>query len=321
MRTSIIQTGAAALAVLLAARSAAAASSSLVTSVYSEVANGYARPGLPGGSFKREYYAIASGGYSPGRDKDRSIDGVRFPDLAGMVAQFLAGRNYYFAPDAKSADLLLVIRWGTTIPFRDGQYGNATLDLANSANTFRLADAAAARPEHRMTRDAGGIQSPEMTVRQASLEQLQGDLYTMLLFEGVRRDADAGNARLLGYLNEINYRDNISREAGAGLFFDELISDIETPRYYVIVAAYDFRAATQRQQNKLLWVTRVSIQAQGNRFNERLRDMLANASRYFGQDSGRLVRQYQQGSVRFGELKFLEFEPKPTPPDTPAQGH
>ncbi len=318
MKTSIIQTGAVALAGLLAALSAAASSSSLVTAVYSEVAGGYARPQLPDGSFKREYYAIANGGYSPGRDKDRSIDGVRFPDLAGMVAQVLARRNYYFAPDAKSADLLLVIQWGTTVPFRNAQYGNASIDVVDSANDFRLADAAARRPGDRITRDAGGIQTPEMTVRQAALEQLQGDLYTMLLFEGARRDADAGNAQLLGYLKEINYRDNISREAGAGLAFDDLMADIETPRYYVIIAAYDFRAAVQHQERKLRWVTRVSIQAQGNRFNERLRDMLANASRYFGQDSGHLIRQYQRGTTSFGDLQFRGYEPAAVPAPAPA---
>jgi len=318
MNTCILRASAAALGCLLAAQAAAAAGTALVTSVNSEVRNGYTRQQLPDGSFQREYYAIASGGYSPGRDKDRSIDGVRFPDLAGMVAQVLARRNYYFAPDAKSADLLLVIQWGTTIPFRSAQYANATLNVADAANAFRSADASA-RASVNPTRDRGGIQSPEMTVRQVTLEQMQQDLYTMLLFEGARRDADADNARLLGYLKEINYRDDLSRLAGAGVAFDDLMADIEAPRYYVIISAYDFRAATQRQQQKLWWVTRVSIQAQGNRFNERLKDMLASAGRYLGSDSGHLIRQYHQGEVSFGDLKFLGYQPTPAPAESPEQ--
>ena len=319
MKTSLLQMSAVALVCLVGTRPAAASSASLVTSVYSEVRNGYARQKLPDGSFKREYYAITNGVYSPGRDKDRSIDGVRFPDLAGMVAQVLARRNYYFAPDAKSADLLLVIHWGTTIPFRDAQYGNAAINLVDSANSFRLADTVAHTPNDRITRDRGGIQSPEMTVRQVALEQLQGDLYTMLMFEGARRDADTYNAQLLGYVKEINDRDNLSREAGAGLAYDDLVSDIEAPRYYVVIAAYDFRAATQLKEQKLLWVTRVSIQAQGNRFNERLKDMLASACRYLGQDSGHLIRQYHQGEVSFGDLKVLGYEPAPAPAEKPEE--
>ncbi len=320
MKTCFLRPGAIALGCLLAAQTAAASDAALVTSVYSEVRNGYTRQQLPDGSFKREYYAIANGLYSPGRDRDRSIDGVRFPDLAGMVAQVLARRNYYFAPNAKAADLLLVIQWGTTIPFRNAQYANATLNVTDAANTFRVADATARASVH-PTRDRGGIQSPEMTVRQVTLEQLQQDLYTMLLFEGARRDADADNARLLGYMKEINYRDDITRVGGAGMAFNDLMADIEVPRYYVIISAYDFRAATQRQEQRLLWVTRVSIQAQGNRFNERLKDMLASACRYLGEDSGHLVRQYHQGEVSFGDLKFIGYQPAPAPAESAEPKH
>ena len=307
---------------VLASTSAVASEASLVTAVYSEVANGYERPRLPDGSLKREYYAIARGGYAPGTVQDRSIEGVKFPAIAGMVAQFLAGRNYYFAPDSRSADLLLVISWGTTIPYRDAPYRDTMTGVLSSMNSFSAANAAyqtAVANSGGTSRDAAGIQIPSGAVRAAALDGLQGQLYTMQMFEGMRRSADEGNARLLGYIREINYRDNPSRLGGAGTSFDDLMSDIETARYYVVVAAYDFRAATRQKLQKLLWVTRVSIQAQGNRFNERLRDMLANAARYFGQDSGHLIRQYQQGSVSFGELKFLGYEPKVAPPAEPSQ--
>ena len=102
----------------------------------------------------------------------------------------------------------------------------------------------------------------------------------------------------------------MSRFAGAGTYFDDLISDIETDRYYVIITAYDFRAVTREKKQKVLWTTRVSIQAQGNQFNERLMAMLDNASRHFGQDSGKLIRQYQRvPRVDLKELKFLGLVP------------
>ena len=320
MKSCLIFLGAAVPGLLLSGLPVEASNDSLVTAVYSDVSNGYVRQNLPDGSFKREFYAIANGGYAPGEVRDASIDNVKFPTIAGMMAQFLARRNYYFAPDAKSADLLLIIRWGTTIPFSAGPHQNAQTGLLNAMNAFNSANAVAKAAE-----DAGrgmsieGIQSPEASVRDAARDTLEGQLYQMRMFDDMRRSADERNAQLLGYVREINGRiDNPSRFAGAGSYYDDLISDIEEARYYVIVAAYDFRAATQRQERKLLWVTRVSIQAQRNRFDQCLTEMLANASRYFGQGNGRLVRQYQEGSVNIGELKVLGVEPESPAPKKPA---
>lgn len=299
---------------------ASSSNDSLVTAVSSDVSNGYARQKLPDGSFKREYYAIATGDYAPGEVRDHSIDDVKFPTIAGLVAQFLARRNYYFAPEAKSADLLLIIRWGTTIPFSAGPYRNAQTGILNAMNAFNTTNAAAdAAAASGKGMSIEGIQSPEATVRDAARDALEGQLCQMRMFDDMRRSADERNAQLLGYVREINGRfDSPSRFAGAGSYYDDLISDIESARYYVIIAAYDFRAAARRQERKLLWVTRVSIQAQGNKFNESLQEMLANASRYFGQDSGHLIRRYQEGSVNIGELKVLGVEPDSPPPKEPA---
>jgi hypothetical protein len=301
---------------LLSGVPVAASNDSLVTAVYSEVSNGYVRQKVPDGSFKREYYAIANGGYAPGEVRDHSIDDVKFPTIAGLVAQFLARRNYYFAADAKSADLLLIIRWGTTIPFSAEPHRNAQTGILNAMNAFNASNAAAASGKGMSIE---GIQSSEATVRDAARDTLEGQLYQMRMFDDMRRSADERNAQLLGYVREINGRiDSPSRFAGAGSYYDDLISDIEGARYYVIVAAYDFRAATQKKERKLLWVTRVSIQAQGNKFNESLQEMLANASRCFGQDSGHLIRRYQEGSVNIGEMKVLGVEPDSPPPKEPA---
>jgi hypothetical protein len=130
------------------------------------------------------------------------------------------------------------------------------------------------------------------------------------MFERMRRSADEHNARLLGYVDEINYRDTPTRVAGAGTAYDDLIDDIENERYYVLIMAYDFRTAREKGERKLLWATRVSVQAQGNRFDENVQNMLTQASRYFGQNSDRLIRQYQdKGKVNLGELKVIGIVP------------
>lgn len=286
-------------------RAAVAAEDSLITSVYSNVSNGYARAKLPDGSFKRETYAISNGGYSPGLTHDESIDAVKFPTIAGVVAQHLARQNYFLAQDAKSADLLLVVSWGKTVPFDDGQNRNIQDQALAAMNLVR-----STTPQGDQRRSADGIQSPAQASNDAARSALEDSLFELQMFNSIRDQANEKNARLLGYTKDINSRNNASRFAGAGDYFNDLISDIETDRYYVIITAYDFRAATQEKKQKVLWTTRVSIQAQGNQFNERLMAMLANASQHFGQDSGQLIRQYQRAPrVDLKELKFLGLVP------------
>lgn len=283
---------------------ALASDDSVVTAVYSTVSNGYSRTKTPEG-FEREYYAISNGGYSPGIARDQSIDAVKFPTVAGIVARYLAKQNYFLAQDAKSAGLLLVISWGKTVPFEDGPYRNAQDQMLTTMSQVK-----ATTPSGVQARSADGIQSPAQAINDAARSALEGDLLQMQMFNSMRDRANEKNARLLGYMREINSRNNMSRFAGAGSSFDDLISDIESERYYVIISAYDFRTAAQEKKQKLLWSTRVSIQAQGNRFDEQLIAMMDNASRQFGKESGQLIRQYQRATrVDLGELKSLGYEP------------
>ena len=84
------------------------------------------------------------------------------------------------------------------------------------------------------------------------------------------------------------------------------MEDIESERYYVVVTAYDFQEALQHKNKKGLWRTVASIDARGNRFDERLLAMVERASRYFGRDSGRLIRQFEYTPhIDLGELKTL----------------
>jgi hypothetical protein len=281
---------------------ARAANDSIVTAVFSRVSNGYHRQKLPDGTFQREHYALMNGNYLPGASRDRSIDAVKFPQIAGLVAQFLALQNYHLAHDAKSAEILLEISWGTTVPFSDSVY-RASSDsffsaINNAAATNTAAQGAAGSVD--------GIQSAARSVADAAQSELAGQLYQMQMFEDMRRNANQENARRLGYVEEINNRDTPARFAGAGTAYHDLIADLESERYFLIISAYDFRAAKTDGKLKPLWVTRVSIQAQGNKFDQALAPMLARASRHFGQDSGRLLRQYQpEGRVTLGELKVV----------------
>jgi hypothetical protein len=284
---------------LLSANLAEAAKDSLVTAVFSSTSNGYTRKFREDGSPKPQYYALARGRYLPGISKDRTIDGIEFPKVAGTIAEFLGRQGYFLAENSKSAELLLLITWGTTVPFGDGTYRAGLDGLVSAVNNAQMAGAAAGGE-----RSPDGIQSPGAAVAGAAQSALESQLLQMQMFEEMRMQANLHNGRLLGYVEEINDRNNPSRFAGAGTAYDELIEDLESERYFVIVQAFDFRAA-QKGEVKPLWVTRMSVQRQGNKFDRDFAAMVSQASQFFGRESGRLIRRYREGTVTLGELRVV----------------
>lgn len=302
---------------LCATTAALASTDALVTSVFSSVSNGYQRTKLPDGTFKREYYAIANGKYLPGALDNESIDKVKFPTIAGAVAQQLAKQNYFLAQDAKSADILLLITWGTTIPFNDG-IGDIALDRAlNAMNGANAAARLQPTPGGQEETIANSSRVENGALREAAQGELEGQAIELQMFNSMRRKADERNARILGYVDEINRLDNASRFAGAGSSFNDLISDIEEERYFIVVSAYDFKTMVAKKERKLLWATRISIRAQGNKFDERMGAMLARASGHFGRNSKGLLREYQEGTVNIGEMKVVGVDSEASAPAKP----
>jgi hypothetical protein len=293
-----------------------ASKNAVVTAVYSSVSNGYERQKLPDGSFKREYYAIARGHYVPGRDKNPSIDGVPFPSIAGLVAQHLAEQNYYLAQDSKSADILLLITWGTTTPFDDighKRFENNFIDTLNGLELLEnntLLDKI--KPE-KLSLD--GTQSASDADKEAAKSRLEQQLVILQAANNDRFKASEKNAQILGYVTERNSFGSPARFSGAGSYYDDLTSDLEEERYYVVISAYDFHTAVHDGKRKLLWATRVSISARSNKFDEQLATMLAAAGRQFGKESHHLIRQYREGRIDLGELKFLGVVPDAAGPN------
>lgn len=306
MKSTPLMTGVIACGLLLGgSRTFASKNSVVTTAVYSSVSNGYERQKLPDGSFKREYYAIARGHYVPGRDKNASIDGVPFPSIAGLVAEHLAEQNYYLAQDSKSADILLLITWGTTLPFDD-------IAHTRSENNFidRLDDLKnLTRYVKPKALNLDGTQSAGDADVQAAEDSLEQQLIILQAANNDRFKASETNAKILGYVDEMNSFGSPARFSGAGSYYDDLTSDLEEERYYVVISAYDFHTAVHDGTRKLLWATRVSISARSNKFDEQLATMLAAAGRQFGKESHHLIRQYREGHIDLGELKFLGVVP------------
>ena len=107
-------------------------------------------------------------------------------------------------------------------------------------------------------------------------------------------------------MDDLADSNDIRRWAGGGDRYNDLVADVEETRYYIIISAYDFSELSERNHKKLLWQTRVSVRSPGNRFDDSYAAMLKGASKYFGQDSRRLVRgEEPKATAVLGELKFL----------------
>lgn len=223
--------------------------------VNARVFNGYTRTKLPDGTFKPEHYAFADGGRWDGSKVDKSIDALPFRQIAETIAMPLRAQNYLSATDPQQTDLFIMVFWGTTAGASEGEYNN-TAPLAFSSREPELLDSA-------------------LMLHRAENQ--------------VRDQNNATNARILGYTEA--YGRALELEELGHVTARDVIQELETNRYFVVLKAYDFRVAWKEKKRKLLWETRFSIIQRGNNFNEQLPAMAQSAARHFGQSTDGLIRQ------------------------------
>lgn len=262
-----------------------AAAETVATAVYARVGNGYRRAKAGDGSFKPEYYALSNGGRMAGTTTDITVDRVAYPEVAEIAMRLLAQQNYRYAQREDEADLLLVLQWGNTIGFDRINYAQS-VNQAASIHAEAMVNEAVPDPSRK--------------------ERLESALIKLMMENRARDRINAHNARVIGYFDDLNESNDIRRWAGGGDRYRELIGDVEESRYYVVISAFDFGEIQKRGKKKLLWQARVSVRTSGNAFDDSVAAMLKSASKYFGQDSGRLVRSEEtKGTVELGDLKFL----------------
>ena len=285
------------------------AADTVATSIYSRVGNGYKRQRLKDGSFKPEYYALANGGRIAGTTGDATVDRVTYPQVAEISMRLLAQQSYRYAQSKEEAKLLLVLQWGNTIAPNGtnysqdiGQAGRALEDLKmfmleNGLDRSLLESRSSGADP--MTQGDAGVGGALKSRFEMAMLQLMAD-------NQLRDRVNEHNARILGYMDDLADTNDIRRWAGGGDRYTDLIADVEESRYFIVISAYDFRELTEKNQKKLLWQTRVSVRSPGNRFDDSYVAMLKGASKYFGQDSGRLIKgEESKGTVELGDLKFL----------------
>ena len=288
----------AASAVLLAAPSSVRAADDIegITAVSSKVSDDYVRAKLPDGSFQPENYVFGEGGKWAGELSDLTVDKLHFMDVARVIAAPLAGQRYLPARDPAKTKLLIMVYWGTTaVP---GPASNST-----AVERFRVAQGALSNATRVHNRAIGSTGTNEQLSAMSAAT-------VMLNMENHLNDKiDFANALMLGYDSPGligTEKGNYVRGTAFGVDRNDLYSDIEENRYFVVLMAYDFQILWKEKKHKLLWETRFSISERRNAFDKALPVMAQYASRYFGQPSDGLLRaRVPEGRVDVGEVKSL----------------
>jgi hypothetical protein len=283
-----------------------------VTAVSSRVSKDYVRAKLPDGSFRPEFYSFGEGGIWGGEIKDTTIEKLGFKQVAGTIAQPLASQKYLPARDPNKTTLLIMVYWGTTaVP---GPTSDSTALEQFSAAEGNLEKYLKLPPSGASGSGvlSGGINK---AAANAAADQWSAAL-TLLNIENRQEDRISNaNAALLGYDAPGlvgTEKGTFVRGTAFGVDRDDLYAEIRENRYFVILMAYDFQQVWRQKKHILLWETRFSINERHNQFDKALPVMAEYASRYFGQDSGGLLRnRVPEGRVEIGEPKSLgEVPPK-----------
>jgi hypothetical protein len=280
-----------------------------LTTVSSTVHNGYQREKLPDGSFKPITYVFGEGECVPGSVADRSLDRVKFGPLARSLSAPLAKLGYQPARDSHKIDQLLAVSWGRTIGWDSSGYGDAYGTLNTTFDTMKSAfpDSLRMPPGN-----FGPGQSSPPTRGLGGTPGAANDMDNMMWRLSVQDDArnrtNLRNAQLLGYYETLRHTPTFFGNL-VSTRREELLDDLEDDRYYVILVAYDFPTTLQNRKPKVLWITRFSLRARGNDFDQNINRMIGTAASYFGRSSDGLRReQIPEGYVKTGELKVLDKE-------------
>lgn len=248
----------------------------------------------------RETYVVMRGQYFEAPMVDKSIDRMPFERIVGFFAEELSRREYWPAKDAKEADLLIAVHWGTT-----ARESTATEMLGRTSN---LSDAS--------TSPALMIHDSLMTAYATTAQDIMLEWERMADPVGAQYHRDgldlladrvgvemgrASTAQLLGYTRDLrafNKNLNISTEEVALRF------QLATERYFIILKAYDLREKGEPgRTRKAVWTLHLNMRSPGTNFKIALDRMSAVSVNYFGRatDEVTTIRPTErQGKVEVG---------------------
>jgi hypothetical protein len=284
---------------------AVAADDGQVTAVFARTSNDYVRAKLADGTFRTETFIFGNGGHLAGPMRDDSIDRLTFEDVARAVVEPLARQKYVAQADQdpNKTDFLIMVYWGTT---------TGTEDTSGSAayENLEASQPSSGRPPPPPPPSAGSHGGPSgggvaSVIVRSQPDSMSSEMANVAALEEQRELTDMHNAQLLGYDSELA-ETNGTEISTFKLRRDDLMSEIEQNRYFVVLMAYDFQSLWKHKKHRLIWVTRMSVRERGGDFGRILPLMVDYGSQFFGRDShGLLRRPLPEGRVEIGEPRSL----------------
>lgn len=119
------------------------------------------------------------------------------------------------------------------------------------------------------------------------------------------------SAAVLGYSRAYqDARELVGMSLGQTMQQD-LSSDLQTPRNYLVVTAYDFDRVQQNggRESAVLWRTHVSVKATATPFADKVGTLVSTGSGFFGKNSRGLVRRFRS-EVIIGPIEVTETDVK-----------
>jgi hypothetical protein len=280
-----------------------------VIAVSSRVSTDYGRSRTADGKYEAEYYAFGEGGHWTSGTNDETIDKLKFMDVATMIAVPLAGQNYLPAKNPKTTKLVIMLYWGSTQAHIPDSAAMQNLQDANSALAGQKSQVKQQKIAQEKGGDGGGPSAGTTAIQAALLGDADNALSgAMANASAANRSRDEANnqvAVLLGYDSAWN---DSAKLRGTPLEYrrQDIGTELEEGRYFVVLMAYDFQLMLKEKKHKLLWETRFSVSQRRNAFDSVLPAMTTYAARYFGQDSNGLLRkEIPLGEVKVGPVKSL----------------
>jgi hypothetical protein len=227
---------------------------------------------------KIQTYNFFEGRFYPGNSKDRSLEEFTFMEIIENMAVHLQKQGYYNSPVVGEGDLLIVVHYGAT------DYEESFFDMMG----------------YNSLEDMG--YSDDMDA--SALADFQFNMSSMDTMNSANDQSRYKKAGLLG-MEEAYMNSTPSYER------EELESQLNESRYFVILMAYDLPLLKQGE-TKLLWSTRYSIRAIGQSFDQAIKDMNLVAADYFGKNLKGLnkTRVTDKSRVEMGEIEVIGTEPE-----------
>lgn len=263
----------------------------------------YTRQKFAGEKPKAETSVVMQGHFFEGNSADPSVQQMSFRHMVEIFAPELGRRQYFPAKDRQSADLLIVVHWGTTNPRATfGELAARTTPLTDTSGAIderalRVAAAAAAN-------DAVAQWLAENSNEAGKLRQM--DALDQLTDQILAEQSATNAAQLLGYAKELR-----ELSQGAGTTADEftLRSDLRQERYFIILKAYDLHQPAHRGVPlSSVWTLHLNMSSPGNNFDGAVSRMSVAAVDFVGRTTEHVTTlnpKLAEGKVEIGPLLIL----------------